>query len=167
MRRTKGGKMSIKGINKSEYPVLYAVVERNMKAYGITKVNVKIVADGTRAYTYSRLEDYLCIPKRHLENLNEQELEAIVAHEFSHISNRDSFRMRCIILLFFIPSVVLIALIVFKPNRVTSDPLHFYFILILFIFSVYMSVLGLKIKNKVSVRQERRADLEAILKTRN
>jgi hypothetical protein len=48
----------IKGITRSEYPLMYAVLERNMKAYNITKIKVIMLEHGFQAGTRSFLGNY-------------------------------------------------------------------------------------------------------------
>jgi Zn-dependent protease with chaperone function len=159
--------LQIKGITRFEYPVLYAVLERNMKAYNITKIKVKIVEHGFRAGTYSILGDSLLVSKKLLEVLNEDELETTVAHEFSHIFHRDFYVRICILVLFTLPLIGFIITFIIKMNKIFSDFRLFIFAIIYFLIAFYIFNIGIKIANWISVQQESRADWEALLKTKN
>jgi heat shock protein HtpX len=159
--------IQIKGITRSEYPVLYAVLERNMKAYNITKIKVIMLEHGFQAGTRSFLGNHLQIPKKLLEILSEEELQTIVAHEFSHILNRDLYIWMYISVLFFIPIIGFIITFITKISKIFSDFRLFIFISIYFIASFYILNIGIKIRNLASVQQEIRSDWEALLKTKN
>jgi hypothetical protein len=125
----------IKGITISEYPVLYAVLERNMKAYNITKIKVIMLEHGFQAGTRSFLGNHLQISKKLLEILSEEELQAIIAHEFSHILNRDFYIRMYITVLFSIPIIGFIITFIIKINKIFSDLGLFIFMSIYFIAS--------------------------------
>lgn len=149
--------IQINGIKKSEYPILYAAVEKNMNAYNINKVRVKILPHGMNAAAISFFGDNLIITKKLIEIMNGDEIEAIVAHEFSHIYNRDSIARLTIIMFFGVPLLYIYSTI--NPNNVSPGQAIF-LLIALFIF-----MYGLKVMSWVSVLQEVRSDREAIMKT--
>jgi hypothetical protein len=128
----------IKGITKFEYPVMYAVLERNMKAYNVTKIKVIILEHGFQAGTRTFLGNHLQISKKLLEMLSEDELQAIVAHEFSHIFNRDFYIWMYITVLFSIPIIGFGLTFIIKMNKIFSDFRLFIFMSIYFIASFYI-----------------------------
>jgi heat shock protein HtpX len=157
----------IKGITRFEYPVLYAVLERNIKAYNITKISIEILEHGFQASSRSFLGNHLQISKKLLEILAEDELEAIIAHEFSHIFNRDFYIQTYISTLFSIPSIGIGMIFLIAGIKHFSDFRFSVLILILFIVSIYILNIGIKIRNWASVHHEIRSDREALLKTKN
>lgn len=154
--------IQIKGIVKSEYPILYRALEKNMVAYNIKRINVKIVEKReVNAFAISLFRDSIEITKRALEKLKEDEIEAIVAHEFSHLFNRDSILMLTILLIFSLPLLVYTYINRNSINNITPAQSIIFFIYIV-IFQY-----GFKVLNWVSVFQEIRSDREAVLKTKN
>ncbi len=152
--------IQINGIKRSEYPILYAAVEKNMNAYNINKIRVKILQYGMNAAAVSFFGDNLIITKKLIEIMNEDETEAIVAHEFSHIYNRDSTVRLAIIMLFGAPLLYILYIYSkINPSNFSSGQAIF-LLMALFIF-----MYGLKVMNWVSVRQEVSSDREAIMKT--
>lgn len=149
--------VQINGIEKLEYPILYAAVEKNMNAYNINKVKVKIIQHGMNAAAISFFGDYLIITKKLIEIMNGDEIEAIVAHEFSHIYNKDSTARLTIIMFFGAPLLYLYSII----NLKNVSPGQAIFLLIAFFLFMY----GLKVMNWMSVLQEIRSDRQAIMKT--
>jgi heat shock protein HtpX len=149
--------IQIKGIVKSEHPVLYAAIEKNMIAYSIKKVRVKILQHGMNAAAISFLGDYLIVTNKLIEIMNDDEIEAIIAHEFSHIYNRDHIVKLTILFLFALPF-----LYIYSRIHLGSVSLGLG-IALLIAFFIFMY--GLKVMNWISVLQEVRSDREAILKT--
>ncbi len=149
--------IQINGIKKSEYPILYAAVEKNMNAYNINKVRVKILQHGMNAAAISFFGDNLIITKKLIEVMNGDEIEAIVAHEFSHIYNRDSTARLTIIMLFGIP-------LLYIYSKINSNNISLGQAIILLI-ALFIFMYGLKVMNWMSVLQEVRSDREAIMKT--
>jgi Zn-dependent protease with chaperone function len=157
--------LQIKGIKESEYPTLYAVLKKNMAAYNVTKVKVKIIKHGRNAFAFSLFRNYLMVTEKLLKTMNEEEIEAIIAYEFNHISNRDSIERLIILLIFSIP---LIGFIIFLFNvRDSISPSLGILILIFLIISIFIFDRGIKIVNRVSVQQIIWSDKTAILKTKN
>lgn len=157
--------LKIKGIKESEYPILYASLEKNMIAYNIMKIKVKIIKHGMNAFAFSLFGNYLMVTEKLIKTMNEEEIEAIVAHEFSHIYNRDSIERLIILLIFSIPLIVLSFFLIGARQSIT--PSVGVFILIFLIVSMYIFNHGIKIVNWVSVQQEIRSDREAVLKIKN
>ena len=150
--------LQIKGIVESEYPVLYAAVEKNMITYNIRKVRIKILKHGISAAVISFFGDNLIVTKKLIEIMNEDEIEAIVAHEFSHIYNRDHVVTLTVAFLFGLPLLYICITI----NRGNISFWQGIFFLITFFIFMY----GMKVMNWISVFQEVRSDREAIWKTR-
>lgn len=158
--------LQIKGIKESEYPTLYAALVKNMVAYNITKIKVRILPRGLNAAAFSFFGDNLMVTKKLLETMNEEEIEAVVAHEFSHIFNRDSIARLSILLIFSIP-LILFSNYSAKANLNSISPGQGILILIFLIISMFSLSYGIKIMNWMSVLQEIRSDREAVLRTKN
>jgi heat shock protein HtpX len=153
--------LQIKGIVESEYPVLYAAVEKNMITYNIRKVRIKILKHGLSAAVISFFGDNLIVTKKLIEIMNEDEIEAIVAHEFSHIYNRDHIVKLTVAFLFGLPLLYICITICITINRGNISFWQGIFFLIAFFISMY----GIKVVNWITIFQEVRSDREAILKT--
>ena len=150
-------KLKIKGIDKTKYPALYSTVEKNMVAYDIKKIRVIVLKSGMSAAAISLFGNVLIVTKKLIKVMSDDETETIIAHEFSHIYNRDSIVRLTIMSIFMIPSL-------YFYTQIDTNNISFgqsIILLITFILFLY----GIKIKNWISVMQEIRCDREAILKT--
>ena len=150
-------KLKIKGIDKTKYPALYSTVEKNMVAYDIKKIRVIVLKSGMSAAAFSLFGNVLIVTKKLIKVMSDDETETIIAHEFSHIYNRDSIVRLTIMFIFMIPSL-------YFYTQIDTNNISFgqsIILLITFIIFLY----GIKIKNWISVMQEIRCDREAILKT--
>ena len=79
--------------DKAEYPRLYHVVETVAIAAGLTQVPPIYVVDdpAPNAFAAGRSMDkaYICVTTGLLNLMSERELEGVIAHEMSHVRNRD------------------------------------------------------------------------------
>lgn len=81
-----------KSISKAEEPRAYSLLENLCISRGITTPKLKIIetnvmnafASGIRDKNYT-----ITLTRGLLENLDDEELEAVIAHELTHIRNRD------------------------------------------------------------------------------
>ncbi len=148
----------IKGVKEEEYPVLFAIIKNLMGIYNIKKIRVFIRPKFENAGALSLFGNYLIIGKPFIENLNADELEAVISHEFSHLFNRDSFSVLILSIIFCSPTIVFYLLI---------DPKNPSFLMItLFFLSLIFLIYGFKIRNWITFHHELRADREAVLRTR-
>ena len=78
---------------RAQYPRLYHVVETVALAAGLTQPPPIYIVDDTapNAFAAGRSLDtaYVCVTTGLLELMDERELEGVIAHELSHIRNRD------------------------------------------------------------------------------
>lgn len=149
----------IKGIKEDEYPILFAIIKNLMGIYNITKVRVFIRPRLENAAALSLFGNYLIIGKPFIDNLKEDELEAIISHEFSHLFNRDSFSILILAIVFSVPAIV---------SYLLMDPENPSFLIITLLFlSLLFFFYGFKIRNWIIFHHEIRADREAVLRTRN
>lgn len=85
-----------KGMSRSDEPKLYALLETLCISRGMTVPQLKIIeSDALNAYAAGLVEDDHCIAvTRGLINaLSREELETVLAHELTHIRNRDAQMM--------------------------------------------------------------------------
>ncbi len=95
-------------LEETGYRKLERVVERMKTAYGIHNVNVYIVNwDVINAFVVSSPEKhYLYVTKGAIEKLNERELEAVIAHEFAHMENKDSLYLTVAVIVAGLASII-------------------------------------------------------------
>ena len=78
--------------NKSQYPELYSVVETLSITAGLPTPGIYIINDpAPNAFATGRNKDHavVAVTTGLLTLLNKNELEGVIAHELSHIGNRD------------------------------------------------------------------------------
>ncbi|MBD3414082.1 MAG: M48 family metalloprotease [Candidatus Aminicenantes bacterium] len=81
-----------KPVQKKDYPYLYNVVEGLAIAAGLPKPRCYVIDDtAPNAFASGRnpKNSVIVVTKGLLEKLNRAELEGVIAHEMSHIKNRD------------------------------------------------------------------------------
>ncbi len=84
--------MGAKEAKPSEYPQLHAIVERLALTVGLPKPKIAVMqADMPNAFATGRSpsNSVVCVTTGIMRRLNDRELEAVLAHELSHIKNRD------------------------------------------------------------------------------
>lgn len=108
--------------NREANPKIYNIVEEMCTASGLSKVPNIYILDteipNAFAFGVSPLKSSVCITKGLLKLLNRDELQGVIAHEISHIINRD-----CMYLLYAGALVNLIAVSVnaFSGRKVTRS----------------------------------------------
>jgi len=148
--------IQIKGITESEYPVLNTAVKKNMDRFNIEKVEIKIIKTGMEANATSYFKNKIQFSEKLIKMMNGNEIEAIVAHELSHIKNRDCIKKSPI---FFILILLAFILVYALYLYIVEHAIH----LLLVVF--FISIIGIMILHRVSIEQELRADRESSLKT--
>ena len=147
----------IRGINQSEFPILHKIILKLLNDFNLEKIRVIIWPWGLNAFAISLFGDFLIITKGTLEKMNEFELEAIIAHEFSHLFNRDS-QIHSIVYIIFILPILYLYLTLNPKNLSEIDAILIIVALLIFIY-------GFKVRNWISIKIETQADMEAVLKT--
>lgn len=91
-----------KEVGKEAEPELYRVVENLGIGAGLPMPKVYVIEDGAmNAFATGRNPDHasVAITRGLLEKLDKQELEGVLAHELSHIGNRDTLLMTTVVVL--------------------------------------------------------------------
>jgi Zn-dependent protease with chaperone function len=196
----KNKSLIIKGIKKSEYPLLYESIENVMKAFDTDTICVevkkrplngkRINADAGWTITLKKKLipiycDRLRVTREMLDEMTKDEMEAIIAHEFSHFFNRDNrfdwiiekpcSNLFCSFVLFLlalsIKNNTFLTTIIFYPiNVILFCMLLFLLFSVLFLlFSVFFSTSlnssWSEIYNWVLKVHEIRSDIEAVART--
>jgi heat shock protein HtpX len=143
----------IKGLKREENPDLYDLVLSLMKKMGFHKIKISIKPRLNNAYA---LGNNICLGEPLLKKLNKDELEGVIAHEFSHIHLRHSLTALFLSLLFMFP--LLFFWVSFRPNDPTSA--------ILVVLGLMIMIYGYKIRNWITFHQEINADILAIVYTK-
>ena len=146
--------LRIKGIKKEDYTELYETIESICEKFNITSIRVTIWPWGFNAY--ASFLDWLFVTKDLLKALDKDELEAIVAHEVSHIFNRHVLTTFATVIIFYGP--LLSFHLKYTGVEVFSNPL----VSFLYLVSIIWFLVGLRGVNWVSTRQETYADIQAI-----
>ncbi|HLF71427.1 MAG TPA: M48 family metallopeptidase [Dehalococcoidia bacterium] len=89
-------------VGKEAEPALYRVVENLCIGAGLPMPKVYVIEDGAmNAFATGRDPDHasVAITRGLMEKLDKQELEGVIAHELSHIGNRDTLLMTTVVVL--------------------------------------------------------------------
>jgi heat shock protein HtpX len=85
--------MRVKYVNEQEYPTLHQMVSRLSEKAGLPnkpKVGIsQLPIPNAFAFGRTKRGARVCVTKRLLEVLNDDEVEAVLGHEISHIKHRD------------------------------------------------------------------------------
>lgn len=144
----------IEGLRRENNKKLYAVIEKEGNSYGIQRIKVKPVEKDFI------IASYLCsikISEELPEILNENELNAAIAHEFSHISHRDLIKD----ILMAVPFILLAILQTIFAKIFVNETLYIYLLIIPMLLALAYLVLCIKILYDI----EKRSDREAAIKT--
>lgn len=154
-------------VEEAEAPRLHGIVERLAAGMGIPKPKVAIVQnDMPNAFATGRNYSHavVAVTTGLLNRLNERELEGVLAHELSHVKNRDIF---VVTFASFIVSVISYVVyfgfsMFLRDERGTGASMAGWFVSMLF-----SNTIGLIIINTVSRYREYGADRGSALATRN
>ncbi|MBC7080965.1 MAG: M48 family metalloprotease [Thermoplasmatales archaeon] len=97
--------MKIKYVSREEMPKLHEIVERLSEKASIPKPKIgisEIDLPNAFAFGRSKRDGRVCVTRGLLDILNDEEMEAVIGHEISHIKHRD---MAVITLLSVIPLI--------------------------------------------------------------
>lgn len=161
-----------KPVEKKDNPELYRIVENLCIAGGLPFPKIYIIEESQpNAFATGRNPEHgvIAVTRGLLERLDRTELEGVIAHELSHIGNRDALLQTFVVVLF---GVIVIASdlflrSVFWGGVSRRDGKGGAAILILAILlSVFASVCAQVIKLAISRKREYLADSSAALLTR-
>lgn len=162
--------IQIEGITKSENPDVYNAVGIYGDKFNIKKVEIEMPETGMDAKGFScinkkmNISNKMKLPKKLLKMMDGDEIEAIVAHEFSHIKNKDCIANLCLfILCIFVLGVFIYFFIKKYLDKIFSFELCIWLSL-LFLLLLFSGII-IWIFNRKFIRQEFRADRESAIKT--
>lgn len=155
---------------------LYTVVENISLAAGIPKPKVYVIEDSApNAFATGRDPQHavICVTRGLLDKVTRSELEGVIAHEISHVSNYD-IRVMAVV-------TVLVGMIAFlsdwfmrmlwwgggRRDREERGGLGAVIMLIGIIFAILSPLIAILIQLAVSRRREFLADASGVLLTRN
>lgn len=162
------------GRNKLEKRAL-EFVEKMKLAFGYKNVETYIIPwNIINAMTVSTKEkSYIFITQGSLEKLNDEELEAVLAHEFSHIVNKDSYYMTLGVIVAGLTVIISYYLLRVLPNLFGSRNErrgNVTLIIILYIIGLLLALIApfiqRRLVSKFSKKREFLADANAALVTK-
>ena len=155
-----------------KYQFLHNVVEGLAVGSGMPKPKVYIINDQSpNAFATGRDPNHssVAVTTGLLEIMNRQELEGVIAHEMSHIGNRDIKVMTVVAILFGIISIVSdIALrsLIFGGGSGDRDNGNILLIIVAIVFIVLAPIVGLLVQLSMSRNREYLADASGAKLTR-
>lgn len=84
--------MGAKRVDNEEYPELHSMVNSAAQQANVPMPDVAVAETGLQnAFAAGRSQDssVVCVTTGLMENLDDEEMEAVIAHEVAHIKNRD------------------------------------------------------------------------------
>ncbi len=164
-----------KEISKEDNPEIYSLVENTAMAAGLPMPKVFVIEDeSANAFATGRdpQNSAVALTTGIIKRLNKSELEGVVAHEMSHIGNRDVRLMMVVItgigVLTFIGQVLLrIGASGRRGGGKNSGAIGLVFVLLGLALIIYGVLLAPLIMYALSRRREYQADATAALITRN
>lgn len=161
-----------KKISRSQLPIVYGLLENLCIGAGLKKVPDLYVIDdtATNAFATGRDPDHavVAVTKGLVEKLDKRELEAVLAHELSHIKNYDIRLMTIVVVL--VGSVSMLANIFLRGGFRRDDrgkDLGGIVMLVGVVLLILSPIIAQLIKFAVSRNREYLADASAALLTRD
>ena len=152
------GDLEIQIVNwdQDKYSNLQNLIKNLNSKFKIGKIRIILLDKGFNASAIGFLGNRIRISKDLIEILNENELEAVIAHEFSHLYFRHSILLLTLISIFFMPVFLLTILISFFPGNTV--------LLLLWFLAALAFFFSPKIVNWVKLHHEIISDREAALR---
>lgn len=159
---------------KSDFPELYRIVENLCIAAGLPTPRIFVLDEqAPNAFATGRDKDHaaIAVTRGLLEMTDKQEAEAVIAHELSHIGNRDTLYMTAVVILAGLVSVLsnLFMRMQWFGNRRGRDRDNEgqnIMFLVGLVVSLLAPIAALLIRLAISRRREFLADANAVLLTR-
>lgn len=160
-----------KEIEKQTNKELYRMVENLSIAAGLPMPKVYIIDDtAPNAFATGRDPKHavICVTKGLLEKLDKQELEGVIAHEFSHIGNYDIRLQTIIVILVGLVALLSDWLLYFRFFGGDDDNnSNIYLALIGIVLALLSPLIATLIQLAISRKREFLADADSALLTRN
>jgi heat shock protein HtpX len=159
-------------VDESQAPQLHVMIENLARTAGIPKPKIYISPDPSpNAFACGRSPEHahVCVNQGLLELLNKNELEGVLAHELSHVKNRDILIMTVTMALAgvisFITDMIMRAMWWGGDSNDSDNksPVIFILYIVVLVVAPFLSML---IQFAVSRSRERLADSSAVLLTR-
>lgn len=163
------GMSGAKEISKDQAPELYRMVENLSITAGLPMPKVYVINDPSpNAFATGRDPKHaaVAVTTGLVERLENEELEAVLAHEMAHIGNYDIRLMSVVTALVSIVSIIsdfFLHISIFGGDDDNPNPLFFVFALVM---AILAPLVALVIQLAISRRREYLADATAILLTR-
>ncbi len=157
---------------ESEYPELHNLVENLAITTGLPKPDIYIINDGQpNAFATGRnpKNSVIAVTRGLIERLERNELEAVVAHELSHIQNRDVLVSTVAVVLagaIALLSRIFLRSMLFGRRRRSNNKGNGLGIIIAVVVAILAPVFAMMLRFAVSRKREYLADSSAVLMTR-
>lgn len=149
---------TIVGLNPNNDRRLYEIVKNVMQMYKIKKIKVRIKQKMNNAVVTPFFGIFIGQPL--LDKLSPEELEGILAHEFSHFINRDILSNIFVYFIFAFPMLYTISFL-YNPREPSLT------VAVGILISIIIWIYGIRVRNWITLQHEIRADREAVIKTKN
>ena len=109
-------------INRKDYPKIYNIVENLCISRGLPTPNIGILDDASKnafAVGWNPKDAWIVFSSGILDTLSDSEIEAVAAHELTHIMNKDGLLLTTIIV--FIGAIGIIGEILFRSGMNMSS----------------------------------------------
>lgn len=160
-----------KPIDKKDNPEIYRLVENLCIAAGLPLPKIYILQDSApNAFATGRDPKHgvICFTTGILQKLNKQELEGVIAHELSHIGNRDTLLMSVVSIL--VGTIALLSDFFMRSmwygGRDRDSKANGVFMILAIVAAILAPIIATLIQLAVSRRRELLADASGVLLTR-
>jgi heat shock protein HtpX len=161
-----------KPIEKRDHPELYRLVENLSITAGLPTPKIYLIQDdAANAFAAGRKPESasIAVTTGLVKIMNKRELEAVLAHELSHIKNYDILVMTLVVVLagtIVLFSDIILRSLLFRGNRNNNGQIALILFLISILFTGLSPLFAQLIKLAVSRSREYLADASAALLTR-
>ncbi|MCX8513824.1 MAG: M48 family metallopeptidase [Candidatus Pacebacteria bacterium] len=155
--------------NKSHYPELWNITENLCITAGLKMPKLYIINDNApNAFATGRNEEHavVAVTQGLLNILNKSELEAVIAHELSHIGNKDMLLQTAVVVISGAIAVladIFLRVSMFGNDRENKSPV---IIIIAVLASILLPIAATIVQLAISRKREFLADTSAVLLTR-